>query len=151
MPSDPKLYEPLEAGIRTPTDAERIARLLFGENSNISEAEAMQIADTVLNRMNDQRWPATLPEVLYQDNQYSPYNPDDPNFERIMAFNETHPLWEKYLSYAEKALAPERKRSRSTHYFTGKRPGWASSMSGLTRIGSHWFGREKRKRGRSKS
>jgi len=130
--------------------AELIARLLRGENrENLTEQEALAMGDTILNRTGLRGYPATPEEVIQQNRngryQYSPMNPGSRAYREIMEFGPAHPEWQQYISYAEKILDPRRARSQFTHYFAGDAPSWASSLEGLTQIGSHWFGRENRK------
>lgn len=120
-----------------------IARLLWGENAqNLTEDEALGIGDAVLNRTQLPQYPKTIYSVLNQPNQFSPYNRKDPNYKRIRSFDETHPKWQEYASLAVKILDPARQRSAVTHYFSQSPPAWASSMIGLEKRGSHWFGQE---------
>jgi len=129
--------------------AELIARLLRGENTEISEQEALAMGDTLLNRTGLHGYPDTLEEVLTQNRggryQYSPMNPASRAYQQIMEFGPSDPAWQNYISYAEKILDAQRPRSSFTHYFSGDPPSWAGQLEGLTQIGSHWFGRERRK------
>ena len=126
-----------------PRSTTMLARLLWGENANtLSEEEALLIGDSVLNRVDSPHYPKTVPEVIMQPQQYSPYNPSDPNYKRIMQFGEKHPKWPEYIGYAQKILDPKRKRSTITHYFSSTPPKWAASMVGLAKKGAHWFGTE---------
>jgi len=121
---------------------ERLARLLWGENSSVTDEEAMLIGDSVLNRVESPRWPDTITDVIQQKNQYHPFSGEGPNFERVMAFNETNEAWPRYMELAGRILDPNRQRSDVTHYFTGKVPVWAKDMQ-LKNAGSHRFGRER--------
>lgn len=123
-------------------DTVLLARLLYGENQHIDPEEALLIGDSVLNRVGLPHYPDTLADVILQPNQYSPFNPSDPNYKRVMQFGENHPRWAEYASYAQRILEPKRKRSAVTHYFSSTPPKWASSMVGLAKKGAHWFGQE---------
>jgi spore germination cell wall hydrolase CwlJ-like protein len=126
-----------------PAEAELLARLLWGENANtLTEDEAMGIGDSVLNRRDSPHYPKTIRDVILQPNQYTPFNPNNPNYERIQRFDPSHPKWQQYMSLATKILDPARKRSATTHYFSQSPPQWASSMIGLAKKGAHWFGQE---------
>lgn len=120
-------------------DQERLARLLWGENSDVSEEEALLIADSVLNRRDSSKWPDSIADVLFQTKQYHPFSGEGDNFERTMGFNEKHPQWERYMALAAKGLDPDRQRSNATHYFTGRRPIWAEKLD-TVRVGDHEFG-----------
>jgi spore germination cell wall hydrolase CwlJ-like protein len=122
-----------------------IARLLRGENrANITPEEAAAMADTVYNRTQLHGFPDDPEQVLTQPNQYKPFDPQDPNYKVIMSFGPEDPAWQEYIRYAEDADT-RTQRSPYTHYFTGEPPSWAKALEGLTQIGSHWFGREKRR------
>lgn len=125
-------------------DAEALARLLFGENAvDITDHEAMLIGDSVLNRVRSKYYPGSIAGVLYAENQYSPFNPEDPNYERIMAFNETSPQWPRYYSLAEEILNPTRKRSNVTHYYANSiNPAWGRTLLRSRTEGRHTFGVE---------
>lgn len=123
-----------------------LAKLLRGENrQNLSPEEAMAIGDTTLNRPALRGYPDTPLEAILQPHQYAPFRPTDPNYPVIQKFGPDNPDWEKYYQLARQIADPQRKRSNYTHYFSGKPPAWASSLEGLTQIGSHWFGREARR------
>lgn len=122
-----------------------LAKLLHGENrQNISPEEAAAIVDTVFNRTQLQGYPSDPLEVIHQPKQYSPFNPDDPNFPVIQSFGPESPDWERYRQLAEFAVSPGRERSAFTHYFSGPPPSWAAGMD-TQRIGAHTFGREDRR------
>jgi len=139
-----------------PTDRVKmlLAQLLRGENrANMLPEEAMAIADTALNRTGYQGFPDDLEGVLLQPDQYTPLSvrPDaspavKANAASTSTFGPSDPLWSQYFKYAEQALDPARVRSEFTHYFSGPPPNWASTMEGLTQIGSHYFGKEKRRK-----
>jgi spore germination cell wall hydrolase CwlJ-like protein len=131
-----------------------LAKLMRGENrANMTEEEALAMADTAFNRTGLAGYPATIDEVLLQPGQYHPLAPPSDSTTAGLAnaastakFGPTDPVWAQYAAYAEKALDPTRLKSPYTHYFTGEPPTWAKSLEGLTKIGSHYFGREKRRK-----
>lgn len=125
-----------------PQDVRQLAKLLWGENTNITEDEAMGIADAVLNRVASPHYPKTINDVILQPNQFTPFNPQNANYERVRRFDETHPKWQLYMSLATKGLDPTREKSAITHYFSSTPPRWASDMIGLQKRGAHWFGQE---------
>jgi len=132
-----------EVTLVEPVDAELLARLLWGENANtLTEEEAMGIGDSVLNRRDSPHYPKTIKDVILQPKQYTPFNPNNPNYDRVKRFDPSHPKWQLYMSLAAKILDPARKRSATTHYFSQSPPRWASSMIGLSKKGAHWFGQE---------
>ena len=136
----------LGCSLTQPTLVTKLAQLFHGENRrNLTDQEALAIGDTVLNRTQLHGYPDDPMDVLHQPNQYSPFQPSDPNYPVIQKFGPGHPQWERYYQLALIAAAPTRPRSQFTHYFTGDPPAWARGMD-LKRIGSHWFGAEKRAR-----
>lgn len=135
----------------TQSKAEALARLLWGENrENMTPEEAAAMGDTILNRTELVGFPDTPEEVLGQNRggrfQYSPMNPRNPNYDDVMGFGPGNPQWETYMGYANHILDPQRPRSAFTHYWTGPDPVWAGGLTDITRIGSHKFGRENRRR-----
>ena len=135
-----------------------LAQLLRGENRvNMTPEEALAIADTPFNRTALHGYPDTPEEALLQPNQYHPLSPPAASSSEVRAnaastaaFGPSDPAWAQYAAYAEQALDLARKRTPYTHYFAGEPPPWAANLEGLTRIGSHYFGREKRRPKRKK-
>lgn len=69
----------IEAGYAQ--DAEYMAKMLFGEDHNGTKEHQAGCCWTVLNRLDDPRWPDTIKGVITARNQfsgYSPYHPVDP-------------------------------------------------------------------------
>lgn len=130
-----------------------LARMLYGEARNCSDEEKVAIAFSAINRVNDGKsWNGrTLREVILCPKQYSCFNPDDKNFQKV-----THPYrddilaWNRCLNLSYDIL--NRKYSDptrgATHYHTSAvHPKWAKSkkMISLGRLGNsrHKFYREK--------
>lgn len=131
--------------------AEKLARLLRGENrQNLTEEEALAIGDSVLNRTDYAGYPDTVEDILAQQRggkyQFVPFDPTNPNFSVINEFGPGHPEWETYMAYVGRILDPKRPRGPYTNYFAGKPPKWAVGLEGLTKIGSHTFGVDTKRR-----
>ena len=136
---------PFDMGAQSPALIKKLVQLAYGENrANPTPEEVHAIVGTVLERPNLAGYPDDPLEVLAQPKQYSPFNPDDPNYPVVTSFDERHPDWARFEEMVKGALA--KPRADFTHYFSGEPPSWAKAMGGLTRIGSHTFGREPRRR-----
>jgi spore germination cell wall hydrolase CwlJ-like protein len=130
-----------------------LAQLLRGENrQNMLPEEALAIGDTAYNRTALHGYPDDVDAALLQPNQYHPLSPPAASSSEVRAnaassaeFGPSDPAWAQYAAYADQVMDPNRQRTPYTHYFAGKPPGWAAGLEGLTQIGSHYFGREKRK------
>lgn len=130
------------------SDTVLLARMLFGEARNCSRKEKIAVAYTAINRVKRQSWYGkNLREVLLKPYQYTCFNKNDPNLDKLKnplksnarAFNECLEIARLVLS--GQADDPT---SNATHYFTGKKPGWADKMTRIGRIKNsrHEFYRE---------
>jgi spore germination cell wall hydrolase CwlJ-like protein len=143
MPNDPEL--------------EMLARLLYGENrQDMTPDEAAGIASVVRNRAALQGWPATPKEVMLQPHQFQPLSPrgtpaSQANADISASFGEGDPRWQEYMTLAQYGMQPATPASPYTHYWSGdKRPGWAAKLEGVTKIGRHYFGRERGRKPKAK-
>lgn len=140
------------------TDEILLARMLFGEARNCSYEEKIAVAYTALNRIDDgKKWNGeTLREVILCPWQYSCFNQNDVNKEKLMnpqdydgkSFHECLRAAKEILSGQHTDLT-----GGATHYFNPQvvQPSWANKMikigklktkKGLTK---HEFYREKLK------
>lgn len=110
------------------SDADIFARTLYGEAEAGNKADAIAIARVILNRMALPNWPSTASGVCLQPWQFSCWNANDPNRQRIL--NAKGAWWEECQHIAKNALSgklPPDQTSRSTHYYANwvKMPKWA--------------------------
>ena len=85
--------EPLPAALfYTQQDVEALARTVYGEARGCSPMEQRLVVWTVLQRLDDTRWPDTISEVVRQPNQFKGYS-------------ELHPLDNAILTLCEEEAA----------------------------------------------
>ena len=105
-----------------------LARLIYGEARGESAEIKRAIADSVINRTDQGKWWGnTLEEVIRKPYQYSCFNQNDQNGEKIM--NPVGPAWEECLDIAQQTLSSSNTDSSNgaTHYFDTSiaTPSWA--------------------------
>ena len=130
-------------------DVEILARTLYGEarGENISGKEA--VANVVLNRVAKARarggrywWGATVRDVCLKKWQFSCWNTDDPNREKLLRVTSSNRIYQSCLRIARRAIAGTLKdlTSGATHYHTNRAfPPWARGRMYACEIGNHQF------------
>lgn len=111
----------------TMNDLDVFARTLFGEAEAKNEEDAVAIACVIINRVNLPNWPDTISEVCLQPWQFSCWNQNDPNRNRILnAKGQWFDRCREIASWAMKGF-PEDPTNRSTHYYATyvAKPKWA--------------------------
>lgn len=80
-----------------PADAEIMARCMWGECRGMpSTAEKAAVAWCILNRVDDERWPNTIKEVITQPSQFTGYLRSNPVDEELLWIaNDVLERWEK--------------------------------------------------------
>lgn len=105
-----------------------LARTLYGEADANNERDAIAIGHVILNRTRYPNWPDSIIEVCLQRLQFSCWNHNDPNRERII--NAKGAWWDKCQSLARELIEgriPD-PTNRATHYYATwiKKPKWAN-------------------------
>ena len=102
------------------------------------------VADVILTRAADRRWPKTITGVITQRRQFSAFNSDDPNVTKYpdpAGRNLTD--WRAFVDcLAVAATAIDQGPTGSAnHYHAASiaRPRWAAKMQPMGRIGRHIF------------
>ena len=100
----------------TDADVVEIAKMLYGESRGCSIDNQQKAVWCVLNRVDDERYPDSIIEVLSQSGQFHGYSPN-------------HPVWDELTAVAEDVLtrwslekqgvAVNRELPKSYLYFTG--------------------------------
>jgi len=110
-----------------------LARMLFGEarSKNVSVSERIAIGFTPTNRFKNSG-AKSLAKVILFPRQYSCFNPEDPNLEKVLDPEKYEPeAWEKSLRISEAVLKGEYDYANfgPTHYHRkGTNPEWAKHM-----------------------
>ena len=110
------VHEPVYKMYYTDADVVAIAKMLYGESRGCSIDNQQKAVWCVLNRVDDERYPDSIIEVLSQSGQFHGYNPN-------------HPVWDELTAVAEDVLtrwslekqgvAVNRELPKSYLYFTG--------------------------------
>ena len=110
------VHEPVYKMYFTDADVVAIAKMLYGESRGCSVSNQQKAVWCVLNRVDDERYPDSIIEVLSQSGQFHGYNPN-------------HPIWDELTAVAEDVLtrwslekqgvAVNRELPKSYLYFTG--------------------------------
>lgn len=105
-----------------------LARTLYGEAAAGDELDAIAIAHVVCNRVSYSQWPNTIQTVCLQPWQFSCWNQNDPNRDRIMNVSPEDPWFRKCQGIARQVLegAIPDPTNRATHYYANyiKPPLW---------------------------
>lgn len=124
------LGEPLPAYAEEDVDA--LARLIYWEARGESERGQLAVANVVLNRARDRRWPDTIADVIAQKDQFTPY--DDARYFKVK-------VPEKLKTVARRALGGERAVPDDYFFFSVGKP--TRYAKDFIRIGNHYFGKAK--------
>ena len=110
------VHEPVCKIYYTDADVVAVAKMLYGESRGCSIDNQQKAVWCVLNRVDDERYPDSIIEVLSQSGQFHGYNPN-------------HPVWDELTAVAEDVLtrwslekqgvAVNRELPKSYLYFTG--------------------------------
>ena len=110
------VHEPVYKMFYTDADVVAIAKMLYGESRGCTVDNQQKAVWCVLNRVDDERYPDSIIEVLSQSGQFHGYSPN-------------HPVWDELTAVAEDVLtrwslekqgvAVNRELPKSYLYFTG--------------------------------
>lgn len=96
------------------------------------------VADVVINRVEQERWPDNVCEVVFDPKQFSGIN-NKLDFKSIFS----DPSWEQSVVVASEALLGNTLRSDATHFHTtNSDPYWANQLTLLGQYGNHVFYKE---------
>ena len=108
--------EPVYKMYFTDADVVAVAKMLYGESRGCTVDNQQKAVWCVLNRVDDERYPDSIIEVLSQSGQFHGYSPN-------------HPVWDELTAVAEDVLtrwslekqgvAVSRELPKSYLYFTG--------------------------------
>lgn len=121
-----------------------LARTIYGEARGEERVGREAVANVVLNRVRDGRWPDSIAEVCLQTSQFSCWNHNDPNRCKIrsLLLNEGDALFDDCYRIAQKAILGNiaDRVGNATHYHAAgiSRPSWVGEAR-PTQIGRHLF------------
>ena len=125
------------------TDTEIFAKTLYGEARGEGLRGIEAVANVVINRVKHPCWwGKSIREVCLKPHQFSCWNVDDPNREKLQADLSCDPIFDvcrRVAVRAIKGLLPDSTRG-STHYHTlAVHPRWAAALVPNAQIGNHLF------------
>lgn len=120
------------------------ARTIYGEARGESDQGKIAVAWVIRNRHESGKWfgEGTVGDVCRKREQFSCWNPDDPNRARIEALTPDDPmlqtcLWAALSVFCDKTADPT---CGATHYqVTGTDAAWANGKVPVCTIGHHQF------------
>lgn len=129
--------------IRRAADIDLLARTIWGEARGETMEGRIAVANVIMNRVSDPRWPNTVSAVVLQPKQFSAWNAGDPNRDALLSVDESNPVFREALAIAQAAVdgSLDDLTKGANHYFAEyiPTPGWARDMAGTTTIGVHRF------------
>lgn len=94
------------------------------------------VADTILNRVHDKRWPGTVRDVVLQPWQFSSFNKSDPN---AVQFPHEDATWTDCVRAADAAIAGPAVLCANHYHVHGLDPEWRDETKIVAVEGHHVF------------
>ena len=125
-----------------------LARTIWGEARGEPVRGREAVAACVMNRVTlalargGHWWGGDVISVCRAPYQFSCWNPDDPNREKLFAVDADDPVYRSCVRIARRAIrgALTDPTGGATHYHAeGVKPWWAAGRSPCARIGGHLF------------
>ena len=128
----------------TALDIDTLARTIYGEARSESQQGKRAVAFVVLNRVAKQTWYGkTVLGVCKRRWQFSCWNPNDPNREKLLAVTLDKPSFQNAYCAALSVLcghAGADPTIGATHYHTPSvAPRWSRGKVPVVQIGKHLF------------
>lgn len=120
-----------------------IARTVWGEARGEGAEGMVAVANVIQNRVKAGAWyGATYEEVCKKPKQFSCWNTNDPNYNKILNVTEADGDFEIAMMIARAVVDGDLKdiTNGATHYHARSiYPSWASSLKQTAQIGNHIF------------
>jgi len=136
----------------TDVTIDTVARTVWGEARSEGINGMRAVAHVICNRAGDNRWPSDHADVCTQPSQFSCWNQDDPNRERLVGVEWTDVNFQHAYALSCTAIIPVSHGSHgngdpthgANHYCTAQLledspPAWADLKKITARIGNHVF------------
>lgn len=133
--------------LRKLSDADLLARCIWGEGRGEKVEGKIAIAHVVLNRVRAKSWYGrSISDVILKPLQFSCFNANDSNLPQILKLSPDCAELAFCKAIAELVIRGHLKddpTGGATHYHAaGCKPSWASKLEFLCRIGNHLFYKE---------
>ena len=125
-------------------EIDTMARTIWGEARGEGTAGMVAVGNVILNRVAAGSWYGlTVSEVCKKPKQFSCWNPDDPNYKKMLAVNTSDPQFKVALQIANNLIKYGRDEditNGATHYHAKNiRPYWVDDMTEVATVGNHIF------------
>ena len=125
------------------SDTEIMAKTVYGEARGEGLPGMEAVAAVIINRAkNPGWWGRTISEICLKPMQFSCWNPNDPNREKLNGDLSADPIFQVCLRIVRRALSgvlPDPTKG-STHYHAlNLNPKWATALVPNVQIGHHLF------------
>ena len=130
------------------TTIDILAKTIWGEARGESVRGKEAVASTIINRAKYAKsrggywWGNNVMEVCLKPSQYSCWNKDDPNYDKIILINNTDKQFKICTRIARRAFYNTQPdpTNDATHYHTiSCKPWWAKGRKSCAIIGDHIF------------
>lgn len=127
-----------------PDDLEAMAQTAWGEARGEGLGGMHGVLWVIRNRAEDGRWPNSPHNVVHQPYQFTAWNSDNPNREKMLNVTRADPLYEAAVGMARAILEDQDAHDPTggaNHYFAThiERPDWAKDMTFTAKMGNHKF------------
>ena len=125
----------------TAADLDIVACTVWGEARGEGRKGMQAVAEVILNRVKDSRWPDTPSDVAKQPRQFSAWNTGDPNRAKMSFLSLDDPGFRNAYRAVLDALEGANITFGANHYFASyiAMPKWARRMELVAEIGRHRF------------
>lgn len=134
----------------TAHDWDLMARTVYGEARGESFEGQTAVAWIICNRLTDGRFGKSIEEVCLHPKQFSCWNQDDPNRNRVLTTGDNDYAFQraKGVTALVASLDLRDPTKGATHYYAtelerdGRSPAWSDAMVTMAIIGGHRFLKE---------
>jgi len=126
-------------------DIDILARTIWGEARGEGRQGMEAVADVVMNRFHSTAWytAPTVAGVAMKKFQFSAWNPNDPNYDKLINVTTKNPDFALALEIAREAINGKLQDNTggATHYYadTINPPSWTQGAVQTAQIGNHIF------------
>lgn len=134
----------------SPEERDAVIKTVYGEARGEGEAGMLAVAHVIRNRMMDHRWPSNAVSVVQQRLQFSTWNANDPNAEKIRNLSPKNKFYMTIGHLVDRVWAGDFDPTKFAVYYYAPRgmkgrkaPKWwndAMKETGVQiQIGNHFF------------
>jgi len=125
------------------SDTEILAKTIYGEARGEGLTGMEAVANVIINRAKHPCWwGKNIREVCLKPQQFSCWNTDDPNREKLDSDLSAEPLFgvcRRIAVRAIKGLLPDKTKGSTHYHAVSVHPRWAAALVPNVQIGRHLF------------